>query len=269
MLLQELVGVKELKGKTAGTILAMLKKEHGISIAHGAYGVVLMHPSWDHVLKLTTDKAYMMFVEHARANPNPHLPKFTKPPRKLTVFFKNSLGNEITKWIEGEYEKVDEIFAIKIEKLKPIDNKTWILCKYIASMEFFQHYSAVIGTKREDEFLKNPPPNRRQHFDREYQGNRDLTKHKELCQTIFELRENTPHKAFADFNDGNFMMRDDTIVITDPYAALGGDDLALEVEKIFSTKELISLVAKDNNKTVDAYPVLDSKVSTLARQFAN
>lgn len=194
MLLTELTGIKSQKGKTAYEILNLLKKEHGIKMASGSFGMVLTHPSWDHVVKFfAKDDCYMTFVDFCLKHKSPHLPAFKKKPTKMSAFFKK----------EASKAALDKFYVVKIEKLQPLTFDDYREIFPLVTVKFREQYQDVIGTSKEDEFLKS------QKVD---------PKLKDLANIIFELFETKTSGCFMDLHEGNFMKRGDTFVIVDPYA---------------------------------------------------
>lgn len=217
MLLQELVGVKAQKSKTAYEILDRLKKEHGIQMKSGAFGLVLIHPSWDHVIKFfVKDDCYLKFVNYCLKNPSPHLPDFKRKPTRLSAFFRQA---------DSPYF-FQKYYVVKIEKLDPISEQEHRELYPLLFPDFHHAYAEVIGTKQEDAFLEK----------------HKVLKHKELANVIFELYEQKVGGCFMDLHEGNFMKRGDKIVVLDPYATFNTKEDSLPLEYIFGKAEWHDLI---------------------------
>jgi hypothetical protein len=133
MLLNELTGVKDKAKMTATDILRTLKAD-GIKMASGSYGLVLMKPDWDHVLKLFPyDHCYLRFIDYCIQHPNKHFPKFKKPATPMHAFFSRTEGKK----------KIDKFYAVKIEKLKPIGVEDNDAVSRAGSQVFYNRYNVA------------------------------------------------------------------------------------------------------------------------------
>lgn len=154
-------------------------------IGKGAYGLVYEHPNFPYIFKIFyNDPDYFKYFNWATQHQNnPHVPK-----------------------IKGKYIKInDKTYAVRMEKLEPLPSIDVAIEKYIdpdlqsKSKLNMSYYSNIdkLSIYTNLPFLKENFP--------------DLYDVINYVKTNFSLMS-------QDFHGGNVMLRDDTIVITDPVA---------------------------------------------------
>lgn len=213
MLLQELAGVKRFQKYTTDQLFKMFRRM-GVKIAHGKYGMVFIHPSWNYVVKLVeNDPSYMGFVNYVLQHPNKHFPKFVRQPTLLHKFHQRP-SNEGTSWWVVRMEKLNEITDRKLLK--------FIVHNLEAGM------TAVYGEQRGDNYSLDFKGKTLGVWlpDGELHTNvsmRDVFEKYPWFKTLSEAAAH--YNAFYqdegpgvnDIHGGNFMRREDgTIVFIDP-----------------------------------------------------
>lgn len=154
-------------------------------IGKGAYGVVYEHPSFPYVFKIFYDDPdYFKYFNWAKQHQdNPHVPK-----------------------IKGKYIKINnKTYAVRMEKLEPLTSVDTTIKKYVdpnlqaKSKLNISHYDNIdkLSLYSNLEFLKENFP--------------------DLYDVINYVKTNFPLIS-QDLHGGNIMLRNDTIVITDPVA---------------------------------------------------
>lgn len=234
MLLQELLGVKALKNKTAGQILKQIKAKNGVTMYRGVYGIVLSHPEWDHVLKLfPKDDCYMDFLKFCKTHSSPHLPKVIKGPIELTPFFLDK-NEQPVKNLISKYH------AVKLEKLAPFPkeqgtemyNAAFIIC---TDGNLHAAYRQALKDGNVDAVLKSYTDAYKEH------GRvTNLKKYKSFLDMMVKALDSMDKgKCKPDVHIGNLMLRGKTIVIVDPYSAV--EKTGMSMMKLISKMDLDAL----------------------------
>lgn len=187
MRLDEFVNNKKLtefeKPKTRG-LAGNLLKQHGYEkIGKGSYASVWAKPGEEYIVKIfdNGDASYKKFVNLAQSNPNDHFPKFKGKMFQMT----------------------DNYSAVRMERLEPMSEQQFLSI----GLGPVYHYL---------NYLKNP--------DGFYLGEEQL---KDIMAKMDQLEKDQPGiksaletiaKNFTSFDvkPDNFMLRGDTVVITDP-----------------------------------------------------
>lgn len=161
-------------------VKSYLEEKGFTCVGIGNYTAVFDHPSFGgrYVLKVFADPFYEDFLGWCAANPNPHLPKVVGKVMKL-----------------GEVGRM-----VRLEKLKPMTMRRWDWTKI----------------ERFNDMLKRPDAytDAQKHALAAGAVKKGLTG---LFQTFEDVIAAAPAGAVMDVHDGNFMLRGDTVVITDPY----------------------------------------------------
>jgi hypothetical protein len=204
MLLNELTGVKSQANKTGMEILTMLKKEYGIKMSTGLYGVVLVNPKWDYVIKFfAKDDCYLKFVKYAMSHKNKHFPIFKKPPMEMKAFFRG---------LDSLKVDLDNYYAVKIEKLDPllksVSTKEYHALRVVTEPSFIEKYDEC---SNKETFLKDYLASSLKPF--------DLNPYRSFADAVSEVYSIKGSCSF-DLHTGNMMWRGDTLVITDPFSNL-------------------------------------------------
>lgn len=232
MKLDEIIGVKSLKNKSAGEILKQIKS-NGITMYRGVYGIVLTHPKWDYVLKLfPKDDCYLEFLNFCKQNTSTHLPKIIKGPMDLTPFFLDKHNTPVKNLI-------DKYHAVKLEKLTPfpIDENSEIYNAALISctdMNLHKDYKQGLKDGNTDEVLKA--------YTKAYKSTKPtkLKKYKSFIEVMIKVLDNMNRgKCKADIHVKNLMMRGKTIVIVDPYSAI--EKTGMSMMKLISKFDLDEL----------------------------
>jgi hypothetical protein len=154
-------------------------------LGKGSYGLVYEHPSFPYIFKIFYDDPdYFKYFNWARQRQNnPHVPK-----------------------IKGKYIKINnKTYAVRMEKLEPLSSFNSVLKQYIdpelqsKSRLDISNYDDIdkLSLYSNLKFLKENFP--------------------DLYDIIHYVTANFPLMS-QDLHGGNIMLRDDTIVITDPVA---------------------------------------------------
>lgn len=183
--LDELRGIKadtQVEFSNTKDVIEFMKSKGMTILGAGMYGAVFDHPSYNgrYVLKLFIDDHYADFIKYCQKNPgDQHLPKF--------------FGKLIRLPYGGS--------MIRIEPLK--------------KMPYSMFNSYELQDIRELVFA----PDRLRPEDQTRLVNwADRLDQRPLLVTIFRLMQNRPRGSFMDLNPGNFMLRGDTLVVSDPYS---------------------------------------------------
>ena len=213
--LEELAGVKQFQNKTASEILAYYKHKLGDGpikvLGSGVHGAAVM--IGNNVYKMwMQDSAYQDFAAYALKNQNnPFLPKFLSEIKRMPAFFRRHGGAP------------DVIHYIKMEHLTPVDKQ------YSFQLNMSSEDADVFGvlTLREIldvlEMVHDSEGRSLQTFvdcmieklDYEYTVENIPSDLKLLVLTLMQIMSLNP-EHYPDLHLGNFMMRDDQLVILDP-----------------------------------------------------
>lgn len=162
-----------------------LNKQGWKRIGKGAYGIVYEHPNFSYVFKIFyNDPAYFTYFNWAKQHQsNKHVPK-----------------------IKGKYIKINsKTYAVRMEKLKPFPSDDSVLEKYIdpdlqsknkIKIDYYRNIDKLV--------LFTNLPYLKEYFP-------------ELYEVIGYIKNNFSLLS-QDLHSGNIMLRNDTIVITDPVA---------------------------------------------------
>lgn len=213
MLLQELAGVKRFQKYTTDQLFKVFRRM-GVKIAHGKYGSVFIHPSWNYVVKLVEkDPNYLDFVSYVLKHPNKHFPRFMRQPTVLHKFHTRR-SNESNSW-----------WVVRMEKLNEITGRN--LLKFIVH-NLEAGMSAVYGEQRGDNYSIDFKGKTHGKLlpDGELHTNISMRDIFEKYPWFKSLSEAAAHyntfygdegPGVNDIHGGNFMQRDDgTIVFIDP-----------------------------------------------------
>ena len=176
-----------LKGDTAySDLLLFLKRYKWKKLGKGVFGTVFESKKFPYVIKIfKKDSCYIKFVKYCLQNQsNPHLPKFK--------------GNILSSKLNPN------IFGVRMEKLEPIKitshehyNIIYNIINYAINLKMIEHM-----TKTDNGYtLTN---NSIKIFEEDYP---------DFAKIIRELKE---LKCFFAIKPTNMMMRDSTLVFTDP-----------------------------------------------------
>ncbi len=154
-------------------------------LGKGAYGIVYEHPNFPYVFKIFyNDPDYFKYFNWAKEHQNnPHVPK-----------------------IKGKYIKInDKTYAVRMEKLEPLPSFDTVLEKYI-DPDLQSKTKIKINYYRNIDKLPlfTNLPYLKQNFP-------------ELYEVINYITSNFTLLS-QDLHGGNVMLRDETIVLTDPVA---------------------------------------------------
>ncbi len=88
----------------------------GQFLGQGSYGSVYSHPKWPYVVKtFTQDEPYVKFLRWSMKNPNKSFPKMYGKPTQVIPPYKR------------QTDKADKFYAVRLEKLNPINDSDWQL----------------------------------------------------------------------------------------------------------------------------------------------
>lgn len=215
MKLLELKGVKKYYDITRYDLEHLLSKEGIKIIGTGRYGTVYWNPSWDYVVKMTTnDPYYMRFIDYVIKNPNKHYPKIKKKPINLRAFYKRHRDN-----------LNEKLFIVKIEKLEPLPKDLGKFIAYHLDEFYVTDYHLKNEHKSEDskEYLDYHNPRAKilmpdgtygPHMSR-----REFAKKFPWMLELAVARHEAAEAAdgASDDHANNFMRRaDGTVVVIDP-----------------------------------------------------
>ena len=161
----------------------ILRKAGYRILGTGVFGAVFGKPDANHVLKLfsATDKAYIDFVNLVRENPNPHFPRFKGKLMKIT----------------------DEYYAIQMEKLTPIYGP-----EGVELAQLMNNYSRGAGHQGMKYQTKTEVIEKMRKLEKTQPG---------IRRACLLIAKRIPSRRI-DIHDENIMMREQTVVITDPVA---------------------------------------------------
>ena len=162
-----------------------IMKQNGFHhLGTGSFGVVFEKEGYPWAFKVfKADPAYLKFFNFARKNQrNPHLPK-----------------------VKGGLIKINnDTFAVRIEKLREMTNQEWNT--YYNIIGTFQD---IIADERTSEELE---PDELALYKKYY----------DLYELIYIFWNSPSFSSYTlDFHQGNFMMRGNTLVISDPLVEHG------------------------------------------------
>lgn len=212
MLLNELKGVKKYYKLTWYEITQLLKRKGIKSVGSGRYGTVFTHPSWNYVVKVTTnDPSYLSFVDFVRKHPNKHYPLVLHKPLSLRAFHKRP-ASELKRHLE----------IVKIEKLQELSPN---IANFVAeNIERFVQINLDIKHKRDDALDYRVPNHQMLQDDGKWEKgmtNREAAARYpwmlELAAAWQAVFDSDTVEGSPDITTHNFMKRKDgTVVITDP-----------------------------------------------------
>lgn len=159
-------------------------------LGDGAYAEILSHPNLNYVIKIfKSDPCYIEFAKYISANQsNPHLPKIRG---KLVTLSKDK-----------------NTFGIRIEKLSPLISleTEYELLSYLYQNKMLQYRENVLASE-----IIEP--------DQIDQLIQDFKKNQPTFYNLFEdLKKKLPKQCGWDLHAGNFMKRNQTLILIDPWA---------------------------------------------------
>jgi hypothetical protein len=162
---------------------AIFLKQRGFKdVQSGGFGIVFTRPDLPYMIKVFRgDPAYLKFVQFCQGRKDPHLPAF----RGKVVLITRG------------------VYAVRVERLTQLDSGLYGLAE---KFEEFAHSHMSV-----EEFID----------DASYYGNPQaaalLKANAGVLQTIEALKAHVSRDIRFDLHNGNFMMRGDTIVVSDPF----------------------------------------------------
>lgn len=211
MRLDELLGVKALYDKDLDGIKDSIKAAGSKIMGEGSFAITIKSVTSPGVIKFwIDDSSYDTFIEYIQGHPSRFFPKLLSKPKKLTSFFTRP---------EQFPEKVS---YVRMEELEPLEKSDFGIADFLSG-NFIRRYLSPGDydelnddqlVEKFEEFETSERPEIKKFLDSIGGTKKDFL---EFCKTVKGLIRSTVNgRNRLDIHEGNIMMRNGRLVITDP-----------------------------------------------------
>jgi len=195
-ILQELIGIKKFTADTIADFLNLKIKSGEIKVKWGDFSFVVIPTDANYVYKVWThDDGWWEYLEYVNDHPgNEHLLKVIGRIKKIKYVFKRPKDFDT------------DLHIVKLEKLSELERDSEAYKQVESLMLFFRKHNISKLTKNDVKDIQvwikekgsvQPPP-------------------ASFIETAIDVLKSSAI-SYSDFHTGNVMLRDKTLVITDPY----------------------------------------------------